>query len=488
LRASSMRSVAIGAFQAALARQSAVVSDPDVIKSTSADYRGWYSGDALALLRPNSVAEVQAAIRCSAAMGIAVVPQGGNTSMCGASVPTDDGLPWIILSTTGIDRIRSVDTSSGSIVAEAGCTLAAIQTAANSVGRHFGLDFGARDSARLGGVIATNAGGINVVRYGNCRDLVLGLEVVLPNGALWSGLRHLRKDNSGFDLKQLFVGSEGTLGVITAASLKLHPDVRFAQSALVSVASIQDASALGGLAMGMAEGKLSAIELMPAMGVAEVCSRILHCRAPLDLGTDWYVLIRLAGQSQVSDSLEQMVTLALDDGLARDAVLSQSTSQESHLWAIRDSFSELHKHLGVSLRFDYSVPLGQIPRLYENLCLAIRRIEPDFIPFAFGHLGDGNLHFSACQPPDGDGDRYLASKPKIEKAANRVVWELGGSISAEHGVGQLHRDELAGQKSSTELDLMRRIKSAIDPQNIFNPGKLLPAKQNSGIEPAPTSS
>ncbi|ANV99619.1 hypothetical protein LMTR13_04935 [Bradyrhizobium icense] len=458
-----------------LDRPGLLVTDRDVIGAACRDYRGWYCGDAIALARPRSVKEVQDVVRAAAASGCAIVAQGGNTSLCGGSVPlANSERPSIILSMVGLNQVRSVDAASWSLVAEAGCTVNQVQNAARMVGRYFGLDLGSRGTATVGGIIATNAGGMGVVRYGNCRDLVLGLEVALPDGSLWSGLKALRKDNSGIDLKHLFIGTEGTLGIVTAASLKMHPPETMSATALLRVSSIEAASSYADLAFTMANGELSAIELLPVMGIRRVCEELLRCSPPIELSEDWYVLCRLAGQQSVQEKLESIVSHAMETGLCSDAILAQSSAQEEHLWSIRDSFSDLHKVLGPSFRFDYAVPLGRIPELYHQLCKRIAEIEPKFVPFAFGHMGDGNLHFSACQPQDGDHALYETKKAKIEAAANAVVWSLGGTVSAEHGIGQLHRVELSYQKSATELVLMNRLKSLIDPTAILNPKKMLP--------------
>ncbi|WP_159450404.1 FAD-binding oxidoreductase [Bradyrhizobium mercantei] len=459
-------------LRSALPRPGLLVTDSSVIAASCQDFRGWHKGEAVALARPRSVNEVQAVLSVGGKLGCAIVPQGGNTSLCGGAVPSEGSRPSIILSTSGLNRIRAIEPHTWSVVAEAGCTVAQIQDAARSEGRHFGLDFGSRDSATVGGAIATNAGGMSVLRYGNCRDLVLGLEVVLPDGQLWSGLRALRKDNSGFDLKHLFIGSEGTLGIITAASLKLHAAETVSASALLRVDSLEAATQFADLALEMAAGELSAIELMPVMGIRRSCELLLRCRPPLDLSADWFVLLRLAGQQSLHEKLETLASRALEMDLCSDAVLSQSAAQETQLWAIRDSFSELHKFLGASIRFDYCVPLGRIPELYRRLCAAIDLITPGFVPFGFGHMGDGNLHYSACQPEGIEASDFLGKRKEIETVANTIVWELGGTVSAEHGIGQLHRHEMSQQKSSIELALMRRLKLSLDPSDRMNPGKI----------------
>jgi FAD/FMN-containing dehydrogenase len=461
-------------LKTSLTRPGLLISDPEVVDMATTDYRRWYKGNAVGLARPRTVGEVQEVVRACRNAGCAIVAQGGNTSMCGGAVPAEAGGPSLILSTSALDKIRSVSSSSWSLVAEAGCSIKGVQDAAGSVGRHFGLDFGARDSATIGGAISTNAGGMNVVRYGNCRDQVLGLEAVLPDGTLWNGLTSLRKDNSGFDIKHLFIGGEGALGIVTAASLKLHPAETESRSALVAVPSLQAASDFADFAIELADGRLSAIELLPRMGIERVCKLILGSVPPLRLDSEWYVLIRLAAQNDPSERLEAVISAALERHWVSDAIVAQSSSQEAKLWLIRDSFSELHRFLGISFRFDYSVPLGEIPKLYPDLCTAIWKVEPQFFPFAFGHLGDGNLHFSACQPEAGDGIAFEAKRRLIEEAANNVVWNLGGSVSAEHGIGQLHRNELVHQKGDVEVSMLRKIKSALDPTSMFNPHKTLP--------------
>lgn len=448
--------------------------DADVLAPHLRDWRGWHEGEAIGLARPRDVAEVQAVMRACQRHGVSVVPQGGNSSMCGAAVPAPGSRPAIVLSLARLDRIRSVDAAGWSLVAEAGCTLAAAQDAARDADRHLGLDFGARGTARIGGCIATNAGGMNVLRYGTCRDQVLGVEAVLPDGRLWNGLRALRKDNSGYDLKHLFIGSEGTLGVVTAACLRLHPPERHGTTVLLALRDLHAAGALADLVLARAGGRLSALELMPAMGIRRVCAEMLSIAPPIALRGEWFVMLRLAGAEPVADLAEGTAEAALEAGLATDAILSASGGQEAQLWEIRDSFSALHRLLGVSHRFDLAVPLGRVPELAERIAGALARVAPGSITFAFGHLGDGNLHVSACQPPDGEAEAFRRLGPKIAEAVNDICWSLGGTVSAEHGIGQLHRHELAAQKPAVELEMMRAVKAALDPAGLLNPGQLLP--------------
>ncbi|TCT02039.1 FAD-binding oxidoreductase [Aquabacter spiritensis] len=461
------------ALRDAFPRPGLIRDGQDERQAAGTDYRRWFSGPVLAVARPNTVAEVQALAAFCTANGIAMVPQGGNTSLCGAAIPAGDRAPALVLSLGGLNAIRSVTPSDWSLVAEAGATLTAVQEAARAHERHFGLDIGARGSAQVGGLIATNAGGVNVLRYGSCRDLVLGLEVVLPDGRLWPGLKALRKDNSGYDLKHLFIGSEGTLGIITAATLRLHPLERESGSALLAMASLEACTAIAEEVLVAGGGRICALELMPRMGIEQACTHVVRCRPPMALEADWYLLVRMAGADPVDEALEVLAARAVQDGWALDAVLTRSKAQEEELWAIRDAFSDVHRHLGLSFRFDLSVPLAHVGELYTRLCAAIMPLAPGFVPFGFGHLGDGNLHFSACQPPGMAAAELAMRRGAIEEAVNAVVWALGGSISAEHGIGQLHRAELVHQKSAVELELMRALKSTLDPAGLLNPGKIL---------------
>ena len=461
----------LGELAAAVGRREAVVSDPDIIASACSDWRGWYKGRALALVRPRSVAEVQRTVRACARLDIPLVPQGGNTSLVGGSVPSPDGTS-VVISLAGLDGIRTVDPVGWSMTAEAGCTLAALQKAAADNDRHFGLDLGARDSARLGGLIGTNAGGMGSIRYGSVREQVLGLEVVLPDGSLWEGLRALRKDNSGFALKHLFIGAEGTLGVVTAATLALHAPERHSATVLFALSGFDAINPATDRLI--AAGSLSALELMPSWAMELACAEVVRCPMPLRSPASWCLQARFAGAAAVQAHAEATAAGLIEAGLASDAVLAQSAAQEAQLWAIRDAFAPVHAALGHSFRFDLSVPLGRIPELIRRLEASLARIAPGCRALAFGHLGDGNVHFSACQPPGGDANAFRAKRHAIEHAVNETCWTLGGSISAEHGIGQLHRAELVGQKSAEELGLQRGIKALLDPRGLFNPGKLLP--------------
>lgn len=359
------------------------------------------------------------------------------------------------------------------MTAEAGCTLGTIQAAAAAADRCFGVDLGARDSARLGGLVATNAGGMGVLRYGTMRDQVRGIEAVMPDGTLWNGLRALRKDNSGYDLKHLLVGSEGTLGLVTAATLRLHPPERHGATVLLALPGLDAANPAADHLL--RSGNVSALELMPATGIHLSCAHVVRCREPMALTSPWFLQVRFAGPDPVAHQAEDAAAALLEQQWAVDAVLPRSGSQDALLWEIRDSFSAVHRHLGRSVRFDLAVPLGRVPALLTALEAALARIAPDARPFGFGHLGDGNLHFSACQPEAGDPEAFQALEPGIVAAVNEICWAAGGSISAEHGIGRLHRHELLHQKPAAELALQRRIKAAFDPRGTLNPGILLAA-------------
>ncbi len=468
---------AVDALRAHLAGEgvppSIVVTDADILAPHLRDWRGWHRGEGLALARPRTVREVQAVLRACHGLGVPVVPQGGNSSMCGASVPAAGFPPAVVLNLSAMDRIRRVDAAGWNLVVEAGCTLGAVQAAARAAGRHFGLDLGARDTARIGGLIGTNAGGMGVLRYGAMREQVLGLEVVLADGTLWDGLRALRKDNSGLDVKHLFIGTEGTHGVVTAACLRLHPPETHVASLLLALPDLSAANRVAEIALRRGGSLLSALELVPGMGLA-LAAQILGGPAPMAPDREWNVLLQLAGEEPVAALAEAIAAAAMDEGAACDGVLPQSGAQEARLWALRDAFSEAHRLLGLSFRFDLAVPVGQVTTMAEALAPPVLRAAPGARLFVFGHLGDGNLHVSVCQPEGADPAVFSTRRTGVEHAVHEVVWRMGGTISAEHGIGQLHRAEMAQQKPPAELALMRAAKTMLDPRGILNPGQLLP--------------
>lgn len=457
-----------------LPRPGAVTADPDILRSHGRDLRGWFEGEAAVLIRPADLGEVQAAVRACAELALPIIAQGGNTGLVGSGVPRGRER-CAIVTLRGLRQIRSRNANASVLIAESGCTLAEVKAAAVSIDRHFGVDVGARDTAQIGGLIGTNAGGMEACRYGVMRDQVLGLEVMLPDGSLLEALRTVRKDNTGYDLRSLFVGAEGTLGIVTAASLRLHPPERHSVTAVCLVETVADAATCARLLT--EAGLVSAVELMPAWAAHAAAEKVLQAPLGLSLSEPWLVLARFAGANPVDAHAETALGAVLHSGLATDAVLAPSGAQEGHLWRVRDAFSPLHRHLGTSARFDLSVPLDAIPQLIAQAQDVVAKWLPQGRLLAFGHLADGNIHVSACDMGGPHGLLNLDLKHAIEQEMHAVCWSLGGSISAEHGIGQLHRHELKAQKSATERALLHRIKATLDPDNMFNPGKLLPAEE-----------
>jgi FAD/FMN-containing dehydrogenase len=427
-------------------------------EDTAPFYRDWrrqYGAPALAVVRPASTAEVAGVMALCAREGIAVVPQGGNTSLAGASVPTG-ARREIVLSLSRLNRIRELDALNDTITVEAGCILADVQKAADDAGRLFALSLAAEGSCEIGGNLSTNAGGINVLRYGNAREQVLGLEVVLPDGRVWDGLRALRKDNTGYDLKQLFVGAEGTLGVITAAVLELHPKPAAQTTAWIGLASPAQAVALlAGLRARLGE-RVSAFELVSRACLEAVLAHDRSARDPLPTAHEWYVLARF------DEALAPEVLAEAPQ--VEDAVLAASQSQAQALWKIRETIPEAQFS---NVKHDVSVPVSRVPEFIERTGAALAAAFPGAPVYAFGHIGDGNIHYNV-------GDAALsARREEVNEVVYAAVDALGGSISAEHGLGQLKREAIRRHKSPLELELMRALKRALDPQGLMNPGKVL---------------
>jgi len=446
-------------------------TDANDLEPHLTEWRDIWTGKTLVMVSPGSVKEVAAIVSECQRAETAIVPQGGNTGLCGGAIPDSSG-EQVLLSLSRLNRIRSISPDDYSMVVDAGCTLASIQSAAEKAGRFFPLSLAAEGSCQIGGNLSTNAGGINVLRYGTARSQALGLEVVLPDGEIWDGLRSLRKDTSGYDLKQLFIGAEGTLGIITGACIRLYPEVRHSQTALVALESPDQAvTLLGELRQKMAD-QIQAFELIPDRAVRYVRRHVPSSRFPLQENSPWYVL--LEGTSVDSaEQLQQQLMECLDSGLITNAVVAKNKSEANELWSIRHAISEAQKKEGASLKHDISVPIGSVGEFIRAADEVVVEICPGVRVVAFGHVGDGNVHYNLSQPEGADPASFLAQREVLAAAIYEVVDRFGGSISAEHGIGQAKKKYLQQYRGGTELRLMRTIKAALDPQNIMNPGKVI---------------
>ncbi len=442
-----------------------------------AESRGLYRGTTPLVLKPGSVDEVSRILRLATDTRTAIVPQGGNTGHVAGGIPREDKAD-VVLSLERLNRIRDIDPVGNVIVADAGCILADIQKAADGVDRLFPLSLGSEGSARIGGNLSTNAGGTAVLAYGNMRQLCLGLEVVLPTGEVWDGLRRLKKDNTGYDLRDLFIGAEGTLGVITGAVLKLFPKPCGHQVAFAGLASVEDALALFNRASSLCGPALTGFELMPRLGIEFTTRHIPGVRDPMESAHPWYALIDIS-TSDSAESAERMVQSLLEAGigdeLIENAVVARSEAQSKALWHMRESMSPAQKPEGGSIKHDVSVPVSSIPAFMAEADAAVLEAMPGARICAFGHMGDGNIHYNISQPLGADTRAFLDRWREMNAIVHAVVLKYNGSISAEHGIGQLKRDELAAIRSPIEIELMRRIKHAFDPAGIMNPDKVLRA-------------
>lgn len=439
------------------------------------DWRGLSRGKALCVLRPESVEAVSAAIRICASRRVAVVPQGGNTSMVNGSTPDDSG-SQVVLSLVRMNKVRSVDTLDMTMALEAGVVVRDAQVAALEAGCVFPLSFSAEGSATIGGALASNAGGNNTVRYGSTRDLTLGLEVVLPDGRIWNGLRALRKDNAGYALKHLFVGSEGTLGVITAAVIKIYPAPRSEELAFCSVPDEQSALSLFRRFQDADDTSVRSFEYMSGFGIDLVLSHIPATVLPLRMRSDHYVLIDLASRKAnagLRALAEDILGEAIVTGEVIDAVIAESVAQCRAIWRLREEHSEAQKREGKSIKNDVSVPVSQVPEFVRQVIAACTRIMPGIRPAPFGHIGDGNIHLNFVQPREMSGREFLSHSDQLTHAVNEVVHNFGGSFAAEHGIGRTKLEMLPYWRDETELHTMRSIKRAIDPASIMNPGRVL---------------
>ncbi|WP_376099733.1 FAD-binding oxidoreductase [Roseomonas sp. CCTCC AB2023176] len=454
-----------------------VVTDLRDLEPHLSDWRGLYRGASPALIRPATTAELSACMRLLNAADVPVVPQGGNTSMVGGAMPDESGRQ-VIVSLSRMNRIRDLDPVDMTMVTEAGVILKTAQDAAAAAGCLFPLSLGAEGTATIGGVLATNAGGNTTVRYGNARDLMLGLEVVLPDGSVIEGLRRLRKDNTGYALRHLFVGAEGTLGFITAAVLRLFPRARSEATALCAVADEDAALALFRRFRDRDESAIRAFEYMSGQGMGFVLRHIEGAALPLAEPAEHYVLIDLASSRPDADLrglLEAVLEGALEAGEVLDAALAESEAQRAALWRLREEHPEAQKREGASVKNDVSVPVSKVPELIRRSSEALRELIPGSRPVPFGHMGDGNIHMNLEQPEGMAPTDFLARSHEIMEAVNDVVRDLGGSFSAEHGVGRLKPDMLAAWRGGAELATMQAIKRALDPKGLMNPGKVLPA-------------
>ncbi|MTI18720.1 FAD-binding oxidoreductase [Rhodobacteraceae bacterium RKSG542] len=439
------------------------------------EWRDKFIGNTPMVLRPGSTEEVSAIMKLAYQHGLKVVPQGGNTGLVGGQIPVPDS-GEIVISLNRLNKIRSVDASGYTMSVDAGVTLQAIHDAAEQADRLFPLTLASQGTCQIGGNISTNAGGTAVLSYGNTRDLILGLEVVLANGEIWNGLRTLRKDNTGYDLKQLFIGSEGTLGIVTAASVKLFPRPVATHVSFCGLDSPHKALELFSLARSHAGTMLTGFEIMPRVGMEFALKHLPGARMPLSEAANWYILMEISAGSPDID-LESMTETIFEEAFEKemllDAVLAQSQAQAEDFWKLRHGLSEVQKHEGGSIKHDVSVPVEKVPDFLIEAIAAVEERVPGCRPVPFGHMGDGNIHFNITQPEGADKAAFLARWDEVNELVHGIVATYNGSISAEHGIGRLKKDLLPDVKSQVEMDLMRTIKNALDPKGILSPGRIL---------------
>lgn len=469
----------IGAFAALVGTDHAIV-DPVATQPFLIENRGRFVGQTPLVLQPASTAEVAAIMQLASRTGTAIVPQGGNTGLVGGQIPDRSGMQ-VVLSLRRLDRVRAIDPIAETMTVEAGVTLTAAGDAAASADRLFPLTLASGERASIGGVLSTNAGGTHVLTYGMARDLALGLEVVLPTGEIWNGLRRLRKDNAGYNLRDLFIGSEGTLGVITAAVLRVFPRPRGQAVAFVAVADPRAALALFSSARAALGPTLTAAEFMERTGLDFALRHQVGASDPFAEPHPWYVLLEVSSPRSDKDAesdLRAVVAAARESLAGSDAVLGTDAAARDRLWRLRYAMNEVQKYEGASIKHDVSLPLDRLPAFLERAGAAVREMIPGCRLCPFGHLGDGNVHFNVSQPVGADADAFLARWDEVNAVVHAIVTDFGGSVAAEHGIGQLKRDLLPTVKHAVEIDLMRRVKQAIDPQGIMNPGKILKYQAN----------
>ena len=449
--------------------------DQDVISSYLVEQRGLYHGRTPLVLRPSSPKEVSEIMKLASATGTPIVPQGGNTGLVGAQQP-DESANEIIVSMERLNRIRSIDVEGNLALVEAGVVLHTLQEKVDEKGRFFPLSLGSEGSCQIGGNLSSNAGGTDVLAYGNTRELCLGLEVVLPDGRILDDLRYVKKDNSGYDLKDLFIGAEGTLGIITAAVMKLFPKPQGKAVAYAGMKSPEKALELLLLAQKKAGSMLTGFELMAKVGMEMSLNYVKGARAPLERESEWYVLLDISSShsdGEANNTMEDILSDALQQGIIEDASIAQSVSQQKEFWRLREDMSPAQKLEGGSIKHDISVPIASIPDFISEAAKIIETISPGARIVCFGHMGDGNLHYNVSQPVGADKQAYLSLWGEMNHRIHTLVMSYNGSFSAEHGIGQLKRKELVAFKSPVALSLMRSIKQIFDPKNIMNPGKML---------------
>jgi FAD/FMN-containing dehydrogenase len=459
----------------ALAGAQGYLDQSNDIEPFLVDHRKLYRGATPLVLRPDSTEQVAAIMKLCNEARIGVVPVGGNTSYCGGATPSADN-SQVVLSLARMRRIRALDPANYAMIAEAGCVLAEIQSAAASVDRLFPMSLGSEGSCQLGGNLSTNAGGTAVLRYGMMRDLVLGLEVVLPDGRVLDGLKPLRKDNTGYDLRDLFIGAEGTLGIITAAACKLFSRPAWTLTAFVGVAEPQAAVTLLSRLRGYTSDAVSTFELIPRIALELVLQHVPGTSDPLDRPHPWYVLVEIGmGRSSegARESIETELAAAMESGEIADAAIAASEAQREMFWRLRETIPEAQRREGASIKHDISVTTGELPHFIDEGGALLAQLAPGARVVSYGHLGDGNLHFNLSPARGGNDAEFLHLAPQINRAVHDLVARYGGSFSAEHGIGQLKRADLLRYKHPVAIELMRSIKQAVDPHGIMNPGKVL---------------
>ncbi len=452
------------------------LTEPADMASYMVEWRDRYVGKAAMVLRPGTVEEISRILEIANETCTAIVPQGGNTGLVGAQIPFETGTE-VVLSLGRLNKVRNVDPVDNTMTVDAGCILASVQAAADDADRLFPLSLGAEGSCQIGGNISSNAGGTAVLAYGNTRDLVLGLEVVLADGRVWNGLKRLRKDNTGYDLKNLFIGAEGTLGIVAGAVLKLFPKPSDRSTAMIGIAAPSAAVELLSLANDLSGLSVMGFEIIPRIGFEFLFKHGEGVRDPMAGHHPWYILMELSGggeRGRLDLVAENILAEGMERGLVADAVIAASEAQAQELWAMRTELSGIQKHEGGSIKFDVSVPVSAIPEFLERAAAAATAMIPNCRPVYFGHIGDGNIHCNISQPEGASREAFLARWSDMEAAVFNVVHAFNGSISAEHGIGRMKVGHMTSIKQPVELDLMRRLKRVFDPKGILNPGKLLP--------------